>query len=93
MKQLQIPVLLALFATVCSCKADHEDCAELGEKFVALYEAELSEDSKKLSPEVLANAAQAGREEIVNQCKKKKYGRASVQRCLAAQTMSEFEKC
>ncbi|WP_181197402.1 hypothetical protein [Enhygromyxa salina] len=93
MKYLPISVYMCLLATVCSCNASAEDCAKLGDKFVDLYTAELSEDSKKLGPEVLTNAAEAGREEVVDQCKKETYSKASVERCLAAETMDEFKKC
>lgn len=93
MKCLPTSVFLCLLATGCSRNASAEDCGKLGDKFVELYTSELSENSKKLGPEVLANAAQAGREEIVDQCKKETYSRASVERCLAAETMDEFKKC
>lgn len=93
MKILQTTVCLGMLASVCSCNASAEDCAKLGDKFVELYMAELSEDSRKLKPEVLANAAEAGRTEIVEQCKKETYSKASVDRCLRAQTMDEFKKC
>lgn len=84
-------VFLCLLAS--GCNASDDDCARLGAKFVELYRAELSEDSKKLEPEVLNNAAEAGRGEIVEQCKKERYSKASVERCLSAQTMAEFKKC
>lgn len=87
-------VLLACtLATPLGCTATDEDCAKLGDKFVELYTAELSENSKKLGPEILANAAEAGREEVVEQCKKQSYSRASVDRCLAARSMDAFKKC
>ena len=85
--------LTCLLATSFGCVASAEDCAQLGDKFVELYTAELSEDSKKLGPEVIANAAEAGREEVVDQCKKQSYSKASVERCLAAETMDAFKKC
>jgi hypothetical protein len=94
MKYLPTSVFPCLLALVCSgCNASDEDCAKLGDKFVELYKAELSEESKKLSPEVLDNAAEAGRAEIVDQCKKETYSKASVNRCLSAETMDEFKKC
>ena len=93
MRHFLAGAISGLLATTAGCSASDEECARLGQKFVDLYEAELSEDSKKLGPEVLGNAAEAGREEIVNQCKKQGYSRPSVERCLAAQTMDEFEKC
>jgi hypothetical protein len=73
--------------------ASEQDCSALGDKFVELYMAELSEDSRKLGPEVLELAAAEGREEIVGQCKAKKTPKATVQRCLVAKTMDEFQKC
>lgn len=88
-----LPASMFVFLTLAGCSASDEDCAKLGDKFVELYSAELSEDSKKLSPRVLENAAEAGREEVVDQCKKQKYSRASVERCLTATSMSDFKKC
>ena len=85
--------LTCLLTAGLGCSASDEDCGKLGDKFVELYTAELSEDSKKLGPEILANAAEAGREEIVEQCKKQSYSKASVERCLAAETMDAFKKC
>lgn len=94
MKYLPTRVFSCLLIVACtSCAASDEDCARLGDKFVELYKAGLSEESKKLSPEVLDNAAEAGRAEIVDQCKKQTYSRASVDRCLGAETMEEFKNC
>ena len=73
--------------------ASDEDCSELGDKFVEIYMAELSEDAKKLGPEVLELAATKGRDEIVAQCKAKSTPKATVQRCLEATTMEEFKNC
>jgi hypothetical protein len=81
--------LLACIGTA----ASDEDCNELGDKFVELYMAELSEDAQKLGPEVLEVAAAKGREEIIDQCKAKSTPRATVKRCLAATTMDEFKNC
>lgn len=73
--------------------ASDQDCAALGDKFVELYTASLSKDAKQLPPEVLDNAAATGREEIVAQCKAKSTPKATVQRCLAATSLDEFEGC
>ena len=86
-------VLACLLVSVTACVASDEDCAKLGDKFVELYTAEQTEDSKKLGPEVLANAAEAGRAEVVDQCKKQSYSKASVERCLEAESMDGFKKC
>lgn len=87
-------------ASSCAClfacigtAASEQDCSELGDKFVELYMAELSEDAQKLSPEVLERAAENGRHEVVAQCKAKSTPKATVKRCLAAQTMEEFREC
>jgi hypothetical protein len=95
MKYLQASLSTCVFSCLLAsgCNASDDDCAKLGAKFVELYQAELSEDSKKLAPEVLENAAEAGRAEIVEQCKKERYSKASVDRCLSARTMDEFKKC
>ena len=93
MKYLPSSVSVCLLVTLAGCNASDEDCAKLGDKFVELYRGELSEDSKKLNPKVLENAAEAGREEVVDQCKKQTYSKASVDRCLTAATMDEFKKC
>jgi hypothetical protein len=93
MTYLQVSVIVCLLATVGGCNASDEDCAKLGDKFVELYSGELSEASKQLSPQVLENAAEAGREEVVDQCKKQGYSRSSVERCLGAATMDAFKKC
>lgn len=73
--------------------ASEQDCTALGDKFVELYLAELSEDARKLPPEVLEQAAETGRQEIIAQCKAKSTPKATVQRCLGAATMAEFERC
>jgi hypothetical protein len=93
MKYFPSSVCMCLLVSLGGCNASDEDCVKLGDKFVELYSGELSEDSKKLGPQVLANAAEAGREEVVDQCKKQTYSKASVDRCLAAATMDEFKKC
>ncbi|HLT35581.1 MAG TPA: hypothetical protein VK034_04830 [Enhygromyxa sp.] len=81
-----------LFACIGTAASD-EDCAALGDKFVELYRAELSEDARKLPAEVLDGAAEAGREEIIAQCKAKSTPRATVKRCLAVETMDQFRDC
>lgn len=73
--------------------ASEQDCNALGDKFVELYRAELSEDARKLPPEVLDRAAATGREEIVKQCRAKSTPKATVQRCLGATTLDEFKSC
>ncbi|HVI03226.1 MAG TPA: hypothetical protein VM869_31230 [Enhygromyxa sp.] len=73
--------------------ASEQDCEALGDKFVELYTAELSEDARKLPPEVLERAAAKGRDEIIDQCKAKSTPKATVQRCLGATTMDEFKAC
>lgn len=93
MKYLPSSLSVCLLVSLGGCNASDEDCIKLGDKFVELYRGELSEDSKKLSPKVLENAAEAGREEVVEQCQKQTYSKASVERCLAAPTMAEFKKC
>jgi hypothetical protein len=87
-------------ASACACllactggAASEQDCGQLGDKFVELYMAELSEDARKLPPEVLDRAASTGREEIVAQCKVKSTPKATVQRCLGATSMDEFKSC
>jgi hypothetical protein len=75
------------------CTADEADCAKLGDKFVELYRSGLDEDSRKLAPAVIDNAAEAGRAEVVEQCRRETYSKASVERCLEATTMDEFRKC
>ena len=86
-------VCVCVLVGVSGCVASEEDCAKLGDKFVELYTAEQTEESRKLGPEVLANAAEAGRAEVVDQCKKQSYSKASVDRCLAAESMDAFKKC
>jgi hypothetical protein len=84
------------FAGALACTAgaaSEEDCNQLGDKFVELYMAELSEDARKLSPDVLEHAAATGRAEIVAQCKVKSTPKATVKRCLEATTMDEFKSC
>lgn len=76
-----------------SCRASEADCAKLGDKFVELYEAQLSENGKQLSATVRDNAAQAGREEVVEQCTAKVPSKASIERCLLAETLEEFDNC
>lgn len=93
MKYLPSCVSVCLLVSLGGCNASDEDCAKLGDKFVELYTGELSDDSKKLSPQVLENAAEAGREEVVDQCKKQRYSKASVERCLEATSMNDFKKC
>jgi hypothetical protein len=73
--------------------ASDQDCSELGDKFVELYRAELSEEAQKLPPEVLESAAENGRHEVVAQCKAKSTPKATVRRCLTATTMDEFREC
>jgi len=73
--------------------ASDQDCDALGDKFVELYMAELSEDSRKLPPDVLDRAAATGREQIVAQCRAKSTPKATVQRCLEATSMDEFKHC
>jgi hypothetical protein len=87
------PLIVVLLALSCSCTANVEDCARLGDKFVELYEAELDDNSRKLSPEVRANAAEAGRSEVVEQCMRETHSKASIERCLKATTMAEFAAC
>lgn len=86
-------VLFVFLVASGACAASAEDCVKLGDKYVELFMSSQSEDSKKLGPEVLANAGEAGRQEIVEQCQAKSTPRASIQRCLAATTMDEFRKC
>ncbi|PRP96366.1 hypothetical protein [Enhygromyxa salina] len=93
MKNLPASVFVLVLLTLGGCNATDEDCAKLGDKFVELYSSELSDNSKKLSPQVLENAAEAGREEVVDQCKKQSYSKASVERCLQATSMDAFKKC
>lgn len=73
--------------------ASEQDCNELGDKFVELYMTELSEDARKLPPDVLDRAATNGRQQIVAQCKSKSTPKATVQRCLEATSMDEFKHC
>lgn len=87
------PPILVLLAVLYGCNANDQDCARLGDKFVELYEAELDDNSRKLSPEVRANAAEAGRSQVVEQCMKQTYSKASIERCLKATTMAEFAQC
>ena len=89
--RLCAPLLLLLVSGGCS--ASDADCGQLGEKFVVLYKADLSDEAKKLAPEILVNAAEAGRGEIVAQCKKEGFSKASVARCLDATTLAEFKAC
>ena len=84
--------LLAPLACI-SGAASEQDCNALGDKFVELYMAELSEDSRKLPPDVLDRAAATGREQIVAQCRAKSTPKATVQRCLEATSMDEFKHC
>lgn len=85
--------LLASSLACTAGAASDQDCDALGDKFVELYMAELSDDARKLSPAVLERAAATGREEIVAQCKAKSTPKATVQRCLEATTMDEFKQC
>jgi hypothetical protein len=88
--------LVCLLACPLACisgGASDQDCIALGDKFVELYMADLSEDSRKLPPQVLDRAATTGREQIVAQCKAKSTPKATVQRCLEATTLDEFEHC
>jgi hypothetical protein len=73
--------------------ASEQDCGLLGDKFVDLYMAELSEDAQKLPPEVLESAAAAGRQEVVSQCKAKSTPKATIKRCLAVETLDAFRNC
>ncbi len=82
-----------MFACISAGTASDEDCAALGDKFVELFMAEQTEDSRKLGPEILEAAASNGREEIVAQCKAKSTPKATVERCLEATTMAEFGSC
>jgi hypothetical protein len=82
-------LLLACIGTA----ASEHDCGLLGDKFVELYMAELSEDAQKLPPEVLESAAAAGRQEVVSQCKAKSTPKATIKRCLAVETMDAFRNC
>lgn len=83
----------SLLACISACSASDEDCLALGDKYVELFMDAQTEESKKLGPEVLGNAAEAGRVEIVEQCKTKSTPKASVERCLAATTMDELHDC
>ena len=75
------------------CAALDADCERLGSKFVELYQAQLSEDAQQLPPEVLANAAEAGRGEVVQQCQREGFSKRSIERCLVAETLAEFKQC
>ena len=95
MGSLRYAIVIAC-ASLSACigtAASDRECAALGDKFVELYTAELSEDAKKLPQEVLDGAAANGREEVVAQCKAKSTPKATVKRCLAAQTLDEFRDC
>ncbi|MFO7567610.1 MAG: hypothetical protein R6X02_33510 [Enhygromyxa sp.] len=89
-------VFACSFACSLGCigtRASEQECGELGDKFVELYMAELSEEAQKLPPEVLESAAQNGRHEVVAQCKTKRTPKATIKRCLTAETMDEFQAC
>jgi len=86
-------IILAASCLNLGCTASGADCASLGDKFVELFKTDLSEDSQKLDPTVIENAAEAGREQVVEQCKSEGYSKASVKRCLEATTLDEFKKC
>ncbi len=86
-----LPFVFAVCATACS--GSDADCGRLGDKFVELYMGDLSEDTRKLAPEVLDNAAEAGRVQVVKQCKKERFSKQSIQRCLEATTLTEFKQC
>ena len=86
-------VFSLLLAGSMGCAASDADCEELGATFVGLYQAGLSEEARTLDPEVLANAAEAGRVEVVEQCKKEGFSKRSVERCLEASTLAEFRQC
>lgn len=75
------------------CAASDADCEQLGSTFVELYRASLSEEARRLDPEVLANAAEAGRMEVVQQCQKEGFSKRSVERCLEAPTLAQFRQC
>lgn len=92
-RPLHAAVLLSALGLHTGCAASDADCASLGEKFVELYSGSLSEESRKLDPTIVANAAEAGREQVVEQCKREGFSRASVKRCLEATSMDEFKKC
>jgi len=86
-------VSCCVFASSSACTASADDCASLGDKYVELFMSSQSEDAMKLGVEVLGNAAEAGREEIIAYCKAHSTPKASVKRCLAATSMDEFHKC
>ena len=90
--RITLTLLVALGLNV-ACAASDADCASLGERFVELYNENLSEESRKLDPQVIANAAESGREQVVEQCKREGFSRASIKRCLESTTMAEFRKC
>lgn len=78
----------------CSARsASDEDCAALGDKYVELFMAEQTEDTRKLGPEVLETAAAKGREEVIEQCKTKSTTKATVKRCLDVTTLAAFGEC
>ena len=93
MRHRLAPIALVALGLNLGCAASDADCASLGDKFVELYNSDLSEESRKLDPTVVANAAEAGREQVVEQCQREGFSRLSVKRCLEATTMEEFKKC
>lgn len=86
---------MSLFLVLASsaCAASDANCDRLGDKFVELYGAQLDEKAQELAPEVLANAAEAGRAEVVQQCKEERFSKQSIARCLEATTLAEFKQC
>lgn len=74
------------------CTASEEDCEKLGDKFVELFMKDQPEDNA-LSKEILQSAAEAGKEEVIKQCKAEPPLKSSIDCALKAETMDELEGC
>lgn len=84
--------LCVALGALSGCTASDEDCAKLGDKFVELFMKEQPEDNA-LGEEILKSAAEAGKEEVIKQCKAEPPLKSSIDCALKAESMAELEKC
>ncbi len=94
MKKYFTATLTLCFAlgALSGCTASEEDCTKLGDKFVELFLAEQPEDNA-LSEEILKSAADAGKEEVIKQCKADPPLKSSISCAIDAESMDELKKC
>ncbi|EDM80146.1 hypothetical protein PPSIR1_35887 [Plesiocystis pacifica SIR-1] len=74
------------------CTASEEDCVKLGDKFVELFMKDQPADNP-LGEEILKSAAEAGKEEVIKQCKAEPPLKASIDCALKAETLDALEQC